>query len=247
MTRRLRHVWVTRPEPGASRTADRLSQLGFDVFVQPLTEIVGLDVDAASLSACDVLVFTSANGARFFPVDAVQQNARKPVFAVGAATASAVRMLGFDNVITGPGDADALVEMLATQTNEGTVIAYVAGRQRTGSLENGLADIGRATHIVEAYDIEKVSQITYENRSFFQANQASAVLLYSATTVDALAALIANEASCQNYEKTHFIAISTRVAAVLEAALDVHCHIAESPDDDAMIDALMALDSHLSG
>ncbi|TIX52492.1 MAG: uroporphyrinogen-III synthase, partial [Mesorhizobium sp.] len=39
-------VLVTRPEPGASRTAQRLLDQGFQPILLPLTETVALPVDA---------------------------------------------------------------------------------------------------------------------------------------------------------------------------------------------------------
>ncbi|HUH09275.1 MAG TPA: hypothetical protein VLZ73_01880, partial [Brevundimonas sp.] len=40
--RPLRRVWVTRAEPGAARTAERLTALGFDPVVVPLLTLAHL-------------------------------------------------------------------------------------------------------------------------------------------------------------------------------------------------------------
>ncbi|TIT17702.1 MAG: uroporphyrinogen-III synthase, partial [Mesorhizobium sp.] len=43
-------VLVTRPEPGASRTARRLADAGFQPILLPLTETVALAVDAGAVA-----------------------------------------------------------------------------------------------------------------------------------------------------------------------------------------------------
>ena len=61
-------ILVTRPQPGASRTMRRLQELGFEPLLLPLTETVGLPVDAGAAGDNAVAVaITSANAVRHAP------------------------------------------------------------------------------------------------------------------------------------------------------------------------------------
>lgn len=234
----LRHVWVTRPQPGATQTAKRLTALGFEPLIAPLTEIVGVDADLSKLSECAVVVFTSANGARFFPTEAAKALIGKPVFAVGEATAEAVRALGFKRVEIGPGDAATLACLIANRTSTNDMIGYIAGQQRTGTLEQALGALKRSAVVVEIYTTKKVSQITYSGASFFQTDQDRAVMIYSALSAQVMVSILAENRLPQNLDKAHYIAISQRVSDVLAYTAGLTCAVAGTPDEAGMIAAL---------
>lgn len=235
------HVWVTRPQPGAAQTGDRLADLGYKPYVAPLTEVVGVAADLSALSDCAALVFTSANGARFFPSDMALTLSDKPVFAVGSATADAVRALGFTAVTIGPGDATSLVPIIVDQTETGDRIGYITGRKRTGTLEESLQSFGRNTVLIEIYDTKKVSQITYSETDFFSTDAERVVMVYSVLSAEALVDRVDGGDLPQNIENALFIAISPRVAAVLDSIATLPPHVAQTPNEAGMMAALAGL------
>ncbi|WP_284222549.1 uroporphyrinogen-III synthase, partial [Brevundimonas denitrificans] len=83
----IRRVWVTRAEPGASRTADRLTARGFDPVIAPLLAIRPIPQAPPDLTGIAALAFTSANGVAAF--GALTPDRTRPVFTVGDATAQA--------------------------------------------------------------------------------------------------------------------------------------------------------------
>src|SRR6478736_3745261 len=95
-------VLVTRPEPGASRTARRLQQAGFQPVLLPLTKTVALPAEVG-LVPDDVLAVavTSANAVRHAPKEVIEALAALPCHAVGPRTAEATRKMGFSSVIEG--------------------------------------------------------------------------------------------------------------------------------------------------
>lgn len=107
-------VWVTRAEPGASRTAERVRQLGFSALVAPLLAIRPLPPGTLPLGGAGALAFTSPNGVKAFS-EAYRDRAdarRLTAFAVGDATADAARAAGFAVVLSSGADAAALVELI---------------------------------------------------------------------------------------------------------------------------------------
>ncbi len=102
-------IWVTRAEPGAGETAERLRALGHEPVVAPVLEVRRLapDIDLDGVSA---LAFTSRNGVEAF---AALSGARDlPVFVVGGATAKAARAAGFASVTSAAGDVEALATIV---------------------------------------------------------------------------------------------------------------------------------------
>ena len=100
-------VLVTRSEPGASETGDRLIAAGYLPIIEPVFVIEPIPVEVPFF---DALAFTSANGARQFATLSPRRD--DPVFCVGARTAEAAREAGFKNVTSADGDADALAQAI---------------------------------------------------------------------------------------------------------------------------------------
>ncbi len=119
-------VLVTRPEPGASRTARRLEDQGFQPLLLPLTRTQALPVDALPGDVAAVAI-TSANAIRHAPREIVAALAALPCHAVGARMAQAARAAGFLSVDEGPGTAEALADALAGSLS-GRSVVYLCGR-----------------------------------------------------------------------------------------------------------------------
>ena len=103
-------VWITRAEPGASATAERVAALGHMPVVAPLMRIEPVEAPQVDLRGVAALAFTSANGVRAFAAAEPSRNLK--VFAVGAGTAAAVKAAGFRQVLSADGDVAALAQRI---------------------------------------------------------------------------------------------------------------------------------------
>ena len=106
---------VCRPEPGASATAAAARALGLLPVVAPLFHVEALAWDPPPAGRFDALMMTSANAARHAG-PALGNYAGLPAFAVGAATAAAMREVGLSPAV-GSGDAAALARDLAARAH----------------------------------------------------------------------------------------------------------------------------------
>src|SRR5688572_10345906 len=97
-------VLVTRPQPGAARSAARLLEAGFEPILLPLTEIVAVE-PALPASLPEAVAISSANAVRRAPASLLSLLAHAPVFAVGDETAAAARQAGFEDVRRSAGNA----------------------------------------------------------------------------------------------------------------------------------------------
>ncbi len=118
---------VTRADPGGAATVERAKALGLDARHLPLFAARPVDW-AVPAEEFDALLLTSAQAVRLAGsgLDAL---ARLPVYAVGAATAAAAEAAGLNVAMTGPGDAQALIDIMASQ-NIGRIL-WLCGRDRS--------------------------------------------------------------------------------------------------------------------
>lgn len=233
-------VLVTRPEPGASRTAQRLQETGFQPILLPLTETAALPVDAGLLPGGAVAVaITSANAVRLASRELIAAHAGLPCHAVGTRTAEAARQAGFLSVSEGPRDAEALADSLAGRLS-GMTIVYLCGRVRFSVFEQRLRAAGVRVHAVETYDTLAVGYSDEAILERLSGQPADAVLLYSAKAAAAMQVLIRRPALQGLFEKTRFFALSTRIAAVLDGTANERIRIAAQPDEDTLLALLRA-------
>ena len=103
-------ITVLRPEPGNMKTIARLKALGLEALALPLFAVRRLAWTVPDPTGFDALILTSANAVRWAG-DALAQLRALPVAAVGEATAAAARTAGFDVMIAGSENAQALLTM----------------------------------------------------------------------------------------------------------------------------------------
>lgn len=228
-------IVVTRPEPGASATAERLETAGFQAILLPLTEIRGLAPAAPRVQA-DAIVATSANAVRHAPTEMLALLADKPCFAVGGETASAAKRAGFLKVTPGDGDAAALAQLVIDNTGNGARLAYLTGRVRRDGFERALVRAGRQVEIVETYD---TVAIAYPPAALAQklAAGVDAVLLYSGKAAEALASLPAAE---RHFGDAVLLGLSERIGSALPQAWRKRFRAAGTPDEAALFRLLAA-------
>lgn len=181
-----RKIWITRAQPAAEATAARVRALGHEPFIAPLLRVEpveGVEVDLRGVCA---LAFTSANGVRAFIAATPERSLR--VFAVGAATAQAVRAAGFKNVLSADGDVEALAEGIAARKRDlkGCVL-HPGAAEPAGDLVGALQAHGVEARRLILYDTGP-AELSAEELAILP--EIDAVLLHSPKAAQALAALL---------------------------------------------------------
>ncbi|PBC10610.1 uroporphyrinogen-III synthase [Mesorhizobium sp. WSM3859] len=227
-------VLVTRPEPGASRTARRLETLGFQPVLLPLTETRALPAEATIGADAAAVAVTSANAVRHAPKALIASLAGLPCHAVGKRTADACRAAGFLSVAEGPGDAEALADAIAGGL-AGKAIIYLCGRVRFQVFEQRLTAAGVHVQPIETYDTTGIDYGDADVVARLSGQPVDAALLYSAKASAALVSLIARPSLRQLFEKTEFLTLSARVAGPLHGIAGQMISIASQPEEDALL------------
>lgn len=127
----MNRVFILRPEPAAGRTSAKAAAVGLDVRVHPL--FAPRPVAWTPPPACqyDALLLTSAHGVRLAGA-ALAAYRGLPAYAVGEATARALRDAGFADVVAGAGDGSAIAARIAADGHRrllhlgGTTVAPMA-------------------------------------------------------------------------------------------------------------------------
>lgn len=133
-------VAITRAEPEASRTAERVRARGAEAIVAPLLTMVPCGYDTNTEGA-QAIIFTSTNGVRAFPD--VRGARDRTILTVGDATAEAAREAGFSDVRSADGDVNALAELAKRELDpvKGKLI-HIAGDHVAGDLGGALRAAG---------------------------------------------------------------------------------------------------------
>lgn len=234
-------VLVTRPEPGASATARRLSSLGFRPLAVPLTRTV--PVAPATLPDghdFDAVAVTSAAALRHAPPELIARLAALPCFAVGHASARTARDAGFTRVEPGEGRVEGLAGAMSRSLRPGARIAYLCGRVRTGGLACRLAEAGLEARVIEVYDTVAAAHPPGGLEKTLDGRPIDAALIYSAYAAAILSRLAAGASLKSSFAGTRFLCISDRAAAALGPQQRQRAAVAEDTTEDALLALLGA-------
>ncbi|WP_158285656.1 uroporphyrinogen-III synthase [Pseudohoeflea suaedae] len=240
-------VLVTRPEPAAYRTAERLVALGHEPVLLPLYETRLLEPEPGFTGRpWPALVFTSANA-----VKAVGNRfaaAGRPVYTVGAATAQAARGAGYETVRAGSGSGRDLAELIAGEAAsgvlaapEGAPVLYLTTDDRRRDLEEGLAKAGIPVEALCVYRMEEISYTTDFVLSVKITPLPDAVLLYSPKAARRFFELVAAQTLDSPAGGTIVSCLSADVAAACPRSLGDGIRIAEAPNEAALLETLGSL------
>lgn len=219
-------VWITRAEPGASRTAARLLDMGLEPIIAPLLAIENLTPPVPDLAAFAALAFTSINGVTAFA--ALTPRRERPVFAVGDATAQAARDAGFADVRSASGDLHALARLIASGLNDGVLLVPQA-ETPAGDFDAALAAAGARNILIQPLIVYRARRTAVAMPTTFDA-----ILVHSPR-----AAKILSEQDIPRLSHAVTACISPAAAAPL-VALGLTPAVAQTPDEASLLTILKA-------
>lgn len=214
---------ILRPEPGASETARRAAELGLSAILAPLFRIEPVAWEAPDPSYFDALLLTSANAAR-------QAGPKLGNFlglrcyAVGDGTGSVASQAGFADIVTGPGDGQALIDRMAQD-----------------GMKRAFHPCGRDHVELASGEIEMERRIVYASiptdrlpPAAMAAITAGALVLLHSPRAGALFAALAGQAGMAR--RSIGLAAISAAAAVAAGPGWKHLSIAPAPRDHALLE-----------
>lgn len=217
-------VWITRAQPGAAATADRVKALGWAPLVAPLLEAraIPATLDLAGVAA---VAFTSAQGVRAF---AALTGERPAAFTVGEATAEAARAAGFGAVQSADGDVATLAERIAAAA-PGPVL-HAGALRPAGDLVGDLTARGLSARAVALYDTVPEEPAA----ALAQLEEIGVVLVHSPRAAGLLAGILARGPA----RARRLLALSEAVAAPLRALESATIAVAPFPNEASLLNLL---------
>jgi uroporphyrinogen III methyltransferase/synthase len=191
-----RRILITRAREQASVFAERLEAAGAEVAEFPAIQIeppeswAPLDVAVARLREYRWVIFTSANGVRFFwdRLRAAGRDVRDlfgiTVCAIGPATAAALLDHGIRaDVIPAEFKAEALVNAVGSEQVQGARILLARAAEAREVIPEELARRGAVVDVVPAYRTVKSTANADELRALLRDGKIDAVTFTSSSTV----------------------------------------------------------------
>ncbi|NNE52034.1 MAG: uroporphyrinogen-III synthase [Sulfitobacter sp.] len=202
-----RSLLLTRPRESAQRFLGELDaklMAGVTVVVSPLIEIVAIG-KKPNLSAFAGAIFTSAHAPPLAPC-----GEGKPAFCVGAGTARAARVRGWDVLLV----AETAEDLVAQIKDSPTPLIHLSGRHRRGEIAERLSATGTETKVHVLYD-QRPQALSGEAQQLLRGPTGVVVPLFSPRT----AKLFYDQVT--DLSKVFVIAISDAVAELVEGS---GCH-----------------------
>lgn len=233
-------ILVTRPEPDGSRLGERLEAAGHEPLLEPLMSVGYLEGEgdiAADFKQAQAIAFTSANGVR--ALARVFEGRSLPVFAVGAATAAAATREGFARVHEAGGDVNHLAARIGTmlEPEDGTIL-HIAGSVVAGDLAGSLASFGFHIERRVLYDTSAAQALSPQVINAITDGSLDALMVYSPRTGRILVNLVSEAGLEGKMAALTCYCLSDNVADAVAPLPFGECLVADSPDEDALLDLL---------
>ena len=224
---------VTRPEPDALRLQALLEDAGHEATVEPLLSVSFDNADPIDLESAQALIATSRNALRSLKSSpALLEEARHlPLFAVGRATATEARTLGFETVITGAGTGAELVGHIVSALDPAAgLLVHLAGDILAANLKDELEGHGFRIAQPVVYRMIAARAFSDDAVEQFATGEIEGVILMSPRTAAIYAELVRKAHLTATIRPLPHFCLSAPVARRLEPlGGDVVKHVAEAP------------------
>jgi uroporphyrinogen-III synthase len=224
-------VLVTRPEPGATETAERLDALGFDPVLAPSIRIRALQANLPPPARVVAVLITSGQAISAIP----ETYCSAKIFAVGDATAARARHAGFSDIVSARGDAKDLVGVVCGAVAPNATLLLVTGQGLGHSLAASLRAAGFAVIRRSVYAPLPVRRLPAPALCALRSGRLRAAMFFSADTALRFASMIERAALHDAVVKTDAVAISRPAAVALKGLPWRRILVADRPDQDAML------------
>ena len=216
-------IITIRPEPDASRDVDWLRRYQVPAMAVPVMRAEQQSFDLSDTPPFQAIIFTSrqainaiAKMTSIIETDRLAALQSLPVFAVGRRTALAARQAGFDQVLSGPGDGNALVPMVvANLTPNAGDILWPTASIISFDIASRLADFGYSVWQIPVYTMVATKPISDDLPARLAACSSAAVVAMSARSMDLFSQML-NTSQFAGYRKRIIVIASSK--AIVAAA-----------------------------
>ncbi|TLX05608.1 uroporphyrinogen-III synthase [Rhizobium sp. MHM7A] len=233
-------VLVTRPAHSATRTAQRLRDMGHEPLLLPLRRPQHDSAAASNAleTTSGAIAVTSAEAVRVMSAlgEKLRPHLVRPLFAVGEITAEEARRLGFRSVAASSGNGRDLADLAAAEAAD--ELLYLAGMPRAETFEGRLRQLGIRFSVAECYRMQPVAPNPAEIEALFSDHRPDAVLFYSRQTAEDFFQVAELRSALSEHSDTRLLCLSRAVAQVIPASLKKTVAISAMPDEQSLLSLL---------
>lgn len=230
-------VLVTRPEPDATTTSNRLAEAGHEAVCSPLMTISFEPISDLGPELVQAIIVTSRNAVRALAQSPVlPQLLQLPVFAVGPGTTRDAHDLGFHGVMKGTGTAAGLVDVIASHADpEGGRLIHFAGYKLAFDLEGALREKGFTVDTIRCYAAQRAEELAQGAREALQKGHVDAVLLMSPEASKTYTKLVKQAGLEAAAKSVACVCISKATAEALEEFGPELVRVADQPNSEEVL------------
>jgi len=228
-------VLITRAEPSASQTAQKVIEAGHEPVVMPLFEIhdTGGQIPRKHY---DAILFTSKNAVTTLSERSWKpEHTGMPAFCVGKKTEMEARALGFTNTRTTNGGGAELAKLIAKSDNQGKTFLYLSTPDKSFDMAQALHPFGITVETVDIYQARVISPPVTDFVQGLDAVRQGVVLVYSALSSRHLASLIHDHLDDGALIGAQLIGISRPAVKPLESFAWKSVSTPQTPDEAEML------------
>lgn len=235
----MRQVLVTRPTADFSRTAEKLTQLGYTALHAPMMEFRALDFESPDIDAVSALVFTSANGIR-----AIMDNEslrKLPCYVVGIQTKQMALDCGFEVWADGGGDVNSLYQAIKTDyefREQTKPLLHISGVHQAGNLSQNLPDIGIKTQRSQAYIMDKINHLSADIIDDIKNQKLDGMLFYSQRSAKIFLNNVGNLGLMSEISTIPTFCLSKTIAQQVFTPYLKHIYSAAQANEDVLLELL---------
>ena len=225
-------ILITRPEPGASETADRVAALGFVPLIAPCLTIEAISPQLPLPQAVAAVLVTSGNAL----ADCLSGFRDTPLFAVGDATAARARASGFVRVTSASGDAAVLATLVGRERRpDDGVLLLACGQGQGGALAASLRQSGFRVLRRVVYRSCPVTTLPTAAVDALRDGRVRAALFFSAETARAFVRSIRRAGLSERVGVVDACAIGAAAGVALQVLPWRRVRVAAKPTQEAML------------
>ncbi|QKK17576.1 uroporphyrinogen-III synthase [Rhizobium indicum] len=233
-------VLVTRSAHSATRTAQRLRDMGHEPLLLPLRQPLhdGNAAADALATTSGAIAVTSAEAIRVLSAlgEQLHPHLARPLFAVGETTAQEARSLGFRSVASSQGNGRDLADLVAARGADG--LLYLAGTPRAETFEGRLRELGIRFSIAECYRMQPIVPGPAEIEAIFSRSPPDAILFYSRQTAEDFFRVPDLRSALPEHSAVRLLCLSEAVAQAIPTALKKSSEISPMADEKSLLSLL---------
>ncbi|WP_052742097.1 uroporphyrinogen-III synthase [Kiloniella litopenaei] len=225
---------VTRPQADQEPFASELRQLGREVFLDPVFDIVFRNSVGLDLSGVQAVIFTSANGVRAYQLNS--KDCSLPALCVGENSAIAARESGFEQVYSANGDVGDLAELVRRKLKPGSgTLLHPAASKVAGDLQADLGQCGYAYRREILYEATASKTLLPQTKKILKENKIKEISFFSPRSSKVFLSLLSQENLLSNLQGTAIYCLSKAVADCFGQMPGLKLLVSELPNRADMI------------